>query len=207
MIVMTSLILIVGLTAGQDVMKVSPLQRVMPGTSVELMCEVNISEVQRRLEGETFNLKWSREEEGETLAVVEVTRGMEVLEEQAVEEVRMESVREEQVMQWNMIIDNVFINHTGLYECKASIGQEVLALKHTLLVVLSDEESDLHQTTFTFTKKGGELSLDCSDLEGDGREADWTKPGSGNINKMIVSPSLDIDIHFISWKSKKTGSC
>lgn len=64
-------------------------------------------------------------------------------------------------------------------------------MKHTLLVVLSDEESDLHQTTFTFTKKGGELSLDCSDLEGDGREVDWTKQGSGNIIKMILSlPSL-----------------
>ena len=50
-------------------------------------------------------------------------------------------------------------------------------MKHTLLVVLGEDQSDLHHTTFTFTKKGGELSLDCSDLEGDGREADWTKPG------------------------------
>ena len=53
----------------------------------------------------------------------------------------------------------------------------ILEMKHTLLVVLSEDESDLHHITFTFTKKGGELSLDCSDLEGDGREADWTKPG------------------------------
>ena len=75
-----------------------------------------------------------------------------------------------------------------LFYLQATVGQEVLALKHTLLVVLTDEESDPHQTTFTFTKKGGELSLDCSDLEGDGREVDWTKQGSGNINKMIVSP-------------------
>ena len=120
MIVMTSLILMAGLTTGQDVIRVSPLQRVSPGTSVELLCEVNITEIQRRLDGETFNLKWSLEEEGDTLAVVEVTRGMEVLEEQAVEEVRMESVRGEEVMQWNMIIDNVFINHTGLYECQVS---------------------------------------------------------------------------------------
>ena len=120
MIVMTSLILMVGLTTGQDVMRVSPLQRVMPGTSVELVCEVNISEIQRRLEGETFNMNWSLEEEGDTLAVVEVTRDMEVLEEQVVEGVRMERVRGEEVLQWNMIIDNVFINHTGLYECQVS---------------------------------------------------------------------------------------
>ena len=55
-------------------------------------------------------------------------------------------------------------------------------MKHTLLVVLSENHSDLHRTTFTFTKKGGELSLDCSDFEEDGSEADWTKPGSGMIN-------------------------
>ena len=101
-------------------MKVSPLQRVMPGTSVELVCEVNISEIQRRLDGETFSLKWSLAEEGDTLAVMEVTRNMEVVEEQVVEGARMETVRGEESMQWNMVMANVNINNTGLYECQVS---------------------------------------------------------------------------------------
>ena len=189
MIVTMLSILMVGLSTGQELMKVSPLQRVMPGTSVELMCEVNISEIQRMVDGETFNMKWSLAEVGDTLAVTEVNRGMEVLEEQAVEWVRMMTVRGEEVMQWNMIMDNVNMNHSGLYECQATVGQEVLAMKHTLLVVLGEEGNDLHHTTFTFSKKGGELSLDCSDLEGDGREATWTRPGSGKV-KENFSPEI-----------------
>ena len=189
MIVTMLSILMVGLSTGQELMKVSPLQRVMPGTSVELMCEVNISEIQRMVDGETFNMKWSLAEVGDTLAVTEVNRGMEVLEEQAVEWVRMMTVRGEEVMQWNMIMDNVNMNHSGLYECQATVGQEVLARKHTLLVVLGEEGNDLHHTTFTFSKKGGELSLDCSDLEGDGREATWTQPGSGKV-KENFSPEI-----------------
>merc|ERR1719410_34541 len=85
-----------------------------------------------------------------------------------------------------MVINNVNVNNTGLYECQASVGQEMLATKHTLLVVLSEDQSDLHHTTFTFTKKGGELSLDCSDLEGEGSETDWTKPGPARRKQVLV---------------------
>jgi len=200
--VTTLSILMMGLSTstGQELMKISSLQRVMPGTSVELMCEVNISEIQRMVAGDTFSIKWSLAEDGDTLALTEVNKGMEMLDEEVMEWVRMMTVRGEDVMQWNMIMDNVNMNHSGLYECQATVGQEVLATKHTLLVVLGEEGNDLHHTTFTFSKKGGVLSLDCSDLEGDGREATWTKPGSDKEIKHVYVDKEGSGVYYCAVK-------
>ena len=41
-----SLIMMVGLSLAKDMMEISPMQRVMQGTSVELMCGMNISDFQ-----------------------------------------------------------------------------------------------------------------------------------------------------------------
>ena len=41
-----SLIMMVGLSLAKDMMEISPMQRVMQGTSVELMCGMNISDIQ-----------------------------------------------------------------------------------------------------------------------------------------------------------------
>ena len=74
-------------------------------------------DIQTSLGVETLQATWSRAEEGEMLAVIEVDRDMKVME--RVEEVRVETMRGESgVMEWNMIIDDVSPSDAGLYQCQ-----------------------------------------------------------------------------------------
>ena len=49
-----------------------------------------------------------------------------------------------------------------------------------------------HHPTFTLAKKGGRLTLDCSDMEEGGPGANWTRHHPGHQQFVRISPSNNI---------------
>jgi len=164
------------------------VRRVSPGTAVLLQCELNQLQEQGEGEGELL-LTWSYTERGaeqeRLVSSVKLPRGtsgeMEQGETQATVPgltsllVKLPSQGEYSWRySWQLIIEDVGAEHSGVYQCKVS-GPRSVSLWREILVEVGSEDAVEHEAQYILSKLGTEVTLDCTDFTGNSLK--WTKAG------------------------------
>jgi len=75
---------------------------------------------------------------------------------------------------WSLTINRVTKNMGGLYQCQVLINDEVVSTKKVLLTITSTDKLE-HNVKYVVTKQGGNITLDCTEFEGE--DVSWTRLG------------------------------
>eukprot|EP00092_Neocalanus_flemingeri_P029987 GFUD01032556.1.p1 GENE.GFUD01032556.1~~GFUD01032556.1.p1 ORF type:complete len:357 (-),score=100.41 GFUD01032556.1:240-1310(-) len=153
------------------VTSISPTQSVEEGSSVELECR--LGNVPDRAE-----VAWVRirgVEEVDYLSVYDKEDGQIDYEE---EQATSEMIEEEEGWVWRLILSKVTTSVAGLYQCQVLIHDEVVSSRKVLLNVLDPNKVE-HNTKFVITKQGRNITLDCTDFEGE--DVNWKRLGETTV--------------------------
>eukprot|EP00092_Neocalanus_flemingeri_P090220 GFUD01114246.1.p1 GENE.GFUD01114246.1~~GFUD01114246.1.p1 ORF type:complete len:372 (-),score=94.49 GFUD01114246.1:640-1755(-) len=149
------------------VSSISPTQSVEEGSSVELECR--LGNVPDRAE-----VAWVRirgVEEVDYLSIYDKEDGQIDYEE---EQATSEMSEEEEGWVWRLILSKVTTSLAGLYQCQVLIHDEVVSSRKVLLNVLDPNKVE-HNTKYVITKQGRNITLDCTDFEGE--DVNWKRLG------------------------------
>jgi hypothetical protein len=151
---------------GNLITSISQKQAVEAGSSLELECGLEpvphmaeVAWVRVKEVGEVEYLSIYSKEEGVTDYDEEFLSSMESL-------------------VWRLVITEVVPSMAGLYQCQVLLGNEMLSSREVMVTVL-DPDSVAHTTRYLISKHGGNITLDCTDL--DGEDANWTRVGDSSV--------------------------
>eukprot|EP00092_Neocalanus_flemingeri_P038490 GFUD01041901.1.p1 GENE.GFUD01041901.1~~GFUD01041901.1.p1 ORF type:complete len:355 (-),score=97.94 GFUD01041901.1:168-1232(-) len=153
------------------VSSISPTQSVEEGSSVELECR--LGNVPDRAE-----VAWVRirgVEEVDYLSIYDKEDGQIDYEE---EQATSEMSEEEEGWVWRLILSKVTTSVAGLYQCQVLIHDEVVSSRKVLLNVLDPNKVE-HNTKYVITKQGRNITLDCTDFEGE--DVNWKRLGETTV--------------------------
>jgi len=152
------------------VRSISSSQSVEEGSSVELEC--NLGNVPDRAEvawvklkglGEATFLATYRKEEGVTDYEEEFTSEMEKDGDEAV---------------WSLTLYRVSKSMAGFYQCEVLLNDDPVSSRKVLLTVIDPSKVE-HNTKYVISKQGGNVTLDCTDFEGE--EVHWKRLGENSV--------------------------
>eukprot|EP00092_Neocalanus_flemingeri_P007176 GFUD01007754.1.p1 GENE.GFUD01007754.1~~GFUD01007754.1.p1 ORF type:complete len:362 (+),score=102.88 GFUD01007754.1:347-1432(+) len=150
---------------------ISSSQSVEEGGSVELECR--LGNVPDRAE-----VAWVRirgVEEVDYLSIYDKEDGQIDYEE---EQATSEMSEEEEGWVWRLILSKVTTSVAGLYQCQVLIHDEVVSSRKVLLNVLDPNKVE-HNTKYVITKQGRNITLDCTDFEGE--DVNWKRLGETTV--------------------------
>jgi len=156
------------------VRNISSSQTVVEGGSVELECRLGnipdraeVAWVKLKGLGEVEYLAAYRKDEGVMDYEVDLAAEMEKDGDEAV---------------WSLTMYRVTKNMAGFYQCEVLLNDEpVSSLKVLVTTTTNQARSVEHNTKYVITKLGGNVTLDCTDFEGE--DVDWTRLGESAVVK------------------------
>ena len=161
---------------GPRIVNISPKQHVSVGDSLQLDCLVDGS-----LGGvEGLELAWVKVAgvmEVEYLSVYSLTEGNMEYEEDLESELVQDNDGDHV---WSLVIDNVYHDTAGLYQCQVLVHQQPISSREVLVSVRDHAPMD----RFVVVKHGGNVTLDCLDC-GDQR-CDQTRGPPPRVNLIHV---------------------
>lgn len=98
--------------------------------------------------------------------------------------------RMEDEMSWYLKLSMVTLSMGGLYQCQVLLGDEIVSSREVMVTVL-DPTTVAHNTKYMITKHGRNVTLDCTDLDGEeGEDANWTRVGGSSVVQNGTTLSL-----------------
>jgi len=89
--------------------------------------------------------------------------------------------RMDEDLTWYLELSVVTLSMGGLYQCQVLLADEVVSSRDVMVTVL-DPNTVAHNTKYMISKHGGNVTLDCTDLDGeDGEDANWTRVGGSSV--------------------------
>jgi len=157
------------------VRNISTSQAVVEGSSVELECR--LGNIPDRAEVAWVKLKGLGEVE--YLATYRKDEGVMDYEDDLAAE--MEKDGDEAV--WSLTMYRVTKNMAGFYQCEVLLNDEPVSSLKVLVSTTTTHQARKveHNTKYVITKLGGNVTLDCTDFEGE--DVDWTRLGESAVVK------------------------
>ena len=177
------------------IVDISPYQYVGANTFVQLDCDVDIDDVDVSQE-DILEFVWSREVDVDTLEDVAAIMVNGVLEEGGVGDVdegyKSFLIPTDGVLRWSLIIENISADQAGRWYCEVIRDGQALWRRVSMVGVGAGDGVE-HNMMFNIDKRGGEVTLDCTDIE-----EGSTKLTAQDRDKMIKVDREDSGIYFCS---------
>eukprot|EP00090_Calanus_glacialis_P011948 TRINITY_DN20380_c0_g1_i2.p1 TRINITY_DN20380_c0_g1~~TRINITY_DN20380_c0_g1_i2.p1 ORF type:complete len:357 (-),score=99.87 TRINITY_DN20380_c0_g1_i2:65-1135(-) len=175
------------------VQSISSSQAVEEGSSVEFECRLGkipdraeVAWVKLKGLGDVEYLSTYRKDEGAMDYEEEFTSDMEKDGDEAV---------------WSLTLFRVTKSMAGFYQCEVLLNDSPVSSLKVLLTVLTPKQVE-HNTKYVITKLGGNVTLDCTDFEGE--DVHWKRLGdaavvqSGKVLSLIRVDRFDSGVYVCS---------
>lgn len=175
------------------VRSISPPQSVEEGGSVELQCR--IGKIPDRAEVAWVKLRGLGDVEYMSI----FRKGEGVIDYEDDFNSEMDEDEEEYV--WSLTLYKVTKSMAAFYQCEVLLNDEPVSSRKVLLTVVDPSKVD-HNTKYVITKQGGNVTLDCTDFEGE--DVHWKRLGdtavvqSGKLLSLIRVDRSDSGVYVCS---------